>query len=289
MILQRDRNYVLVVGVPGKGEIEITGLHITFQIKKSSDNKKKGNQASVSIYNLAEDKRKALEATNVPVRLDVGYLDTGLHELFHGESTDIVTTRRGEDIVTTVTLDAAYTGLNHRLISKLAAPGSTVEEIVRNLASSMPDVARTKFSGKGLKQKAVDGYPMSGTPRQILTELCDAFGLEWQIDSGILYVTDVVESFMTNSQAFIINEMSGLIERPEVTEVEKQRKEGDKKKKGRKGLQIKLLLNPILQAGGLIKLEYGDLSGMYKIIDIQHEGEIYGSNWMTTITVGSKE
>lgn len=289
MILQRDRNYVLVVGVPGKGEIEITGLHITFQIKKSSDNKKKGNQASVSIYNLAEDKRKVLEATNVPVRLDVGYLDTGLHELFHGESTDIVTTRRGEDIVTTVTLDAAYTGLNHRLISKLAAPGSTVEDIVRNLAISMPDVARTKFSGKGLKQKAVDGYPMSGTPRQILTELCDAFGLEWQIDSGILYVTDVVESFMTNSQAFVINEMSGLIERPEVTEVEKQRKKGDKKKKGRKGLQIKLLLNPILQAGGLIKLEYGDLSGMYKIIDIQHEGEIYGSNWMTTITVGSKE
>ena len=289
MILQRDRNYVLVVGVPGKGEIEITGLHITFQIKKSSDNKKKGNQASVSIYNLAEDKRKSLEATNVPVRLDVGYLDTGLHELFHGESTDIVTTRRGEDIVTTVTLDAAYTGLNHRLISKLAAPGSTVEDIVRNLAVSMPDVARTKFSGKGLKQKAVDGYPMSGTPRQILTELCDAFGLEWQIDSGILYVTDVVESFMTNAQAFVINEMSGLIERPEVTEVEKQRKKGDKKKKGRKGLQIKLLLNPILQAGGLIKLEYGDLSGTYKIIDIQHEGEIYGSNWMTTITVGSKE
>lgn len=289
MILQRDRNYVLVVGVPGKGEIEITGLHITFQIKKSSDNKKKGNQASVSIYNLAEDKRKSLEATNVPVRLDVGYLDTGLHELFHGESTDIVTTRRGEDIVTTVTLDAAYTGLNHRLVSKLVAPGSTVEDIVRNLAVSMPDVARTKFSGKGLKQKAVDGYPMSGTPRQILTELCDAFGLEWQIDSGILYVTDVVESFMTNAQAFIINEMSGLIERPEVTEVEKQRKKGDKKKKGRKGLQIKLLLNPILQAGGLIKLEYGDLSGFYKIIDIQHEGEIYGSSWMTTITVGSKE
>lgn len=289
MILQRDRNYVLVVGIPGKGEIEITGLHITFQVKKSSDNKKKGNQASVSIYNLSEDKRKALEVSNVPVRLDVGYLYTGLHELFHGESTDVRTDRRGEDIVTTITLDAAYTGLNHRLVSKLAAPGSTVEEIIRNLATSMPDVSRTKFSGKGLKQRAVDGYPMSGTPRQILTEVCNAFGLEWQVDSGILYVTDVVESYMTEGQAFVLNEMSGLIERPEVTEVEKQRKKDDKKKKGRKGLTIKMLLNPILQAGGLIKLEYGDLSGFYKVIDIQHEGEIYGSNWMTTITVGSKE
>ena len=289
MILQRDRNYVLVVGIPGKGEIEITGLHITFQVKKSSDNKKKGNQASVSIYNLSEDKRKALEVSNVPVRLDVGYLYTGLHELFHGESTDVRTDRRGEDIVTTITLDAAYTGLNHRLVSKLAAPGSTVEEIIRNLATSMPDVSRTKFSGKGLKQRAVDGYPMSGTPRQILTEVCNAFGLEWQVDSGILYVTDVVESYMTEGQAFVLNEMSGLIERPEVTEVEKQRKKDDKKKKGRKGLTIKMLLNPILQAGGLIKLEYGDLSGFYKVIDVQHEGEIYGSNWMTTITVGSKE
>lgn len=289
MIFQRDRNYVLLVGDPGKNQLEITGLHITFQVRKSSDNKKKGNQASVSIYNLAEEKRKALEVTHVPVRLEIGYLNTGLHELFSGESTDVVTTRQGEDLVTTITLDSTYTGLNHKLISKLVAPGSTVEEVVKNLVANMPEVTQTKFSGASLKKKVRDGYPMSGTPRQILTEVCDAFGLEWQIDSGILYVTDIVESFMTNGQAFILNEMSGLLERPEVVEVEKQRAKGDKKKKGRKGLEIKLLLNPVLKAGGMIKLEFGDLSGFYKIIDLQHQGEVYGNTWTTTLHVGSKE
>lgn len=289
MIFQRDRNYVLLVGDPGKNRLEITGLHITFQVRKSSDNKKKGNQASVSIYNLAEEKRKALEVTHVPVRLEVGYLNTGLHELFSGESTDVVTTRQGEDLVTTITLDSTYTGLNHKLVSKLVAPGSTVEEVVKNLVANMPEVTQTKFSGVSLKKKVRDGYPMSGTPRQILTEVCDAFGLEWQIDSGILYVTDIVESFMTNGQAFILNEMSGLLERPEVVEVEKQRAKGDKKKKGRKGLEIKLLLNPVLKAGGMIKLEFGDLSGFYKIIDLQHQGEVYGNTWTTTLHVGSKE
>lgn len=289
MIFQRDRNYVLLVGDPGKNQLEITGLHITFQVRKSSDNKKKGNQASVSIYNLAEEKRKALEVTNVPVRLEVGYLNTGLHELFSGESTDVVTTRQGEDLVTTITLDSTYTGLNHKLVSKLVAPGSTVEEVVKNLVANMPEVTQTKFSGVSLKKKVRDGYPMSGTPRQILTEVCDAFSLEWQIDSGILYVTDIVESFMTNGQAFILNEMSGLLERPEVVEVEKQRAKGDKKKKGRKGLEIKLLLNPVLKAGGMIKLEFGDLSGFYKIIDLQHQGEVYGNTWTTTLHVGSKE
>ena len=277
------------MGDPGKNQVEITGLHITFQVRKSSDNKKKGNQASVSIYNLAEEKRKALEVTNVPVRLEVGYLNTGLHELFSGESTDVVTTRQGEDLVTTITLDSTYTGLNHKLVSKLVAPGSTVEEVVKNLVANMPEVTQTKFSGVSLKKKVRDGYPMSGTPRQILTEVCDAFSLEWQIDSGILYVTDIVESFMTNGQAFILNEMSGLLERPEVVEVEKQRAKGDKKKKGRKGLEIKLLLNPVLKAGGMIKLEFGDLSGFYKIIDLQHQGEVYGNTWTTTLHVGSKE
>lgn len=289
MIFQRDRNYVLRVGNPDKNQLEITGLHITFQVRKSSDNKKKGNQASVSIYNLAEEKRKALEVTHVPVRLEVGYLNTGLHELFSGESTDVVTTRQGEDLVTTITLDSTYTGLNHKLVSKLVAPGSTVEEVVKNLVANMPEVTQTKFSGASLKKKVRDGYPMSGTPRQILTEVCDAFSLEWQIDSGILYVTDIVESFMTNGQAFILNEMSGLLERPEVVEVEKQRAKGDKKKKGRKGLEIKLLLNPVLKAGGMIKLEFGDLSGFYKIIDLQHQGEVYGNTWITILHVGSKE
>lgn len=285
-MIQRDRNYILRVG--NKQILEISDLHITFQVRKSSDNKGKGNHASVSIYNLSDDNRKLLEEPKTQVALEVGYLETGLHLLFSGEATNVETTRQGADIVTTLSLDTLYTGLNHKLISQLAPPGATVEEAIRGLSKNMPEIAQTKFSGPGVKKKIVDGYPMSGTPRQILTEICSAFGLEWQIDDNILTVTDVEYSFMSDKEAFVIGEESGLIERPEVTEVERQRSNKDKKKKGRKGLQISMLLNPVLKAGGLIKLEFGELTGFYKIIDIQHEGEIFGGNWTTTITVASK-
>ena len=153
----------------------------------------------------------------------------------------------------------------------------------------MPEITQTKFSGPSLKKKVVDGYPANGTPRQILTEVCDAYGLEWQIDSGILYVTDVAHSHMTDKQAFVLNEMSGSTERPKVEVIEKQRSKNNKKKKGRKGLKIQCLLNPLIKSGGLVKLEFGDLTGFYKVIDVSHVGEVYGNTWMTTMTVGSKE
>ena len=289
MIVQRDRNYLLRVGIEGKKTLEITGLHCTFKVQKSSDNKKKGNHASVSVYNLSDENRKAIESSKTTIALDVGYYDTGLYELFSGEVTDVETKRSGEDIFTTFTLDSAYTGLNHKLISKLIAPNTSIEDLFRQVAKLMPEITQTKFSGPSLKKKVVDGYPANGTPRQILTEVCDAYGLEWQIDSGILYVTDVTHAHMTDKQTFVLNEMSGLIERPEVEEIEEQRSKNDKKKKGRKGLKIQCLLNPLIKSGGLIKLEFGDLTGLYKVIDVSHVGEVYGNTWMTTMTVGSKE
>ena len=289
MIIQRDRNYVLRVGAPGKKYLEISGLNIQFKVQKSSDNKKKGNHASVSVFNLSEDNRKVLEETGVVVYLEVGYADTGLHELFSGQVTDVETNRNGEDIVTTLTLDSVYSDLNHKLLSTLVAPGSTLEQLFRRIVKDMPEITQTKFSGPTLQKKVPDGYPINGTPRQALTEVADAYGLEWQVDSGILYVTDVTYSFMTDKQAFLLNEFSGLIERPEVDEIEKQRSKKDKKKKGRKGLKIKCLLNPLIKAGGMIKLEFGDYSGFYKVINISHDGEVYGNSWTTTLIVGTKD
>jgi hypothetical protein len=289
MIVQKDRNYLLRVGTPGKGYLEISGLNIQFKVQKSTNNKQKGNHASVSIYNLSAEHRRALEESGLTVALDVGYGDTGLHELFAGQITDVKseTARRSEDLVTSLTLDALYSGLNHKMVSKLVAPGATLEELLKQLAKEMPEIVQTKFSGPTLKTQIPDGYPISGTPRQTLSEICDAYGLEWQVDGSVLYVTDVTASFMKSEQAFLLSEASGLIERPEQEEVDKKRSQGDKKKKGRKGLKITCLLNPLIKAGGLIKLEFGDLSGEYKVIDINHQGEIFGSAWTTTLSVAS--
>ena len=289
MILQRDRNYLLRVGVPGKESLAISGLQCTFKVQKSSDNKKKGNHASVSVYNLSEQSRKLIEHDDAVISLDVGYGDTALHQLFSGDVTDVETNRSGEDIVTTFTLDSVFTGLNHKILSKLISPGTTLQELFKQIAKEMPEITQTKFSGPSLQRKVIDGYPINGTPRQALTEVCDAYGLEWQVDSGILYVTDVTYSFMTDKQAFVLNELSGLIGRPEEDEIEKQRSKKDKKKKGRRGLKIKCLLNPLIKSGGLVKLEYADLTGFYKVVDVSHSGEVYGNDWTTTITVGSKE
>ena len=295
MITQRDRNYVLRVGEPGKQALVITGLNISFKVKKSSDNKRNGNQASVIIYNLSKANRDIIEDNKVFVSLEVGYTDTGLHEVFSGQVTWVESKRQKNDIITTLTLDSLYSAINNRLIGGLLAPGADLRTTLKRVASQIPEVVQTKFVGDSLKRQLPDGYPYGGTPRQVLTDICDAYGLEWQIDGDTLYITDIGYSTMTNSQAFVLNEMSGLIDAPRIDEVEKpkvHRHEGDTspRPRGKRGLSIKCLLNPVLKAGGLVKLEFGDMSGYYKILELSHNGEVYGNSWETELScIAAKE
>jgi hypothetical protein len=294
MIVQRDRNYVLRVGELGKQTLVISGLQISFTVKKSSNNKQKGNNASVSIYNLSQENRDIIEGKNIHVSLDVGYADTGLHNLFTGQVTWVVSKRQGLDIVTTLTLDTLYSAINNRMVGSLVSPGASVKTLLQRVAKDIPEVSKTKFVGKTLDRKLPDGYPYNGTPRQVLSEICDAYGLEWQIDGDVLTVSDYGYSTMTNAEAFLLNEMSGLLERPTIDEVDKpkvHRKKGVEtpKVRGKRGLSITCLLNPVIQAGGTIKLEFGDLSGYYKVIELTHSGEMYGDRWETTVSCIGKE
>ncbi len=289
MMIQRDRNYVLRVGELGKQTIIITGLNISFRVNKSVDNKRRGNQASVSIYNLSKENRDLLEDNKVFVSLDVGYTETGLHELFSGQVTWVETKRQRNDLVTTLTLDTLYSALNNRLIGGLIAPGADLQTTLKRVASEIPEVVQTKFVGTTLQRKLPDGYPYNGTPRQVLTDICSAYGLEWQIDGDTLTITDDGFSTMTNSQAFVLNERSGLLDTPRIDEVQKprvHRKKGDTspRPRGKRGLSIKCLLNPVFKAGGLVRLEFGDLTGYYKILEIVHNGEIYGNVWETELS-----
>ena len=84
-----------------------------------------------------------------------------------------------------------YTELNFKTISKTApAGGVSVKGVIENLVKEMPDVSRVVFSGTNINKSFVDGYPMVGSPRQILNELGEAFEMEWQIDDGVMYIQD---------------------------------------------------------------------------------------------------
>lgn len=286
-IYQLDRQYSLKIGKGGSG-IEITGLHITFRVNKEGDNKRKTNKATIKIYNLSGEHQKYIEQPFVECALSVGYANTGLFRLFAGQITVAGTEKEGTETVTEIQLDSLYSDLNHKTVSKTAPVGVTVKGVIENLVKEMDGVSRVVFSGTSVGRSFVDGYPLSGTPRQILNQLGEAFQIEWQVDDGIMYIQDAGTSYMTdNSKAFKISETSGLIDRPYFDQIEKQRGKKDKLRAARNGLKLRILLNPALVAGSIIYIEYADKTGYYKIERLTHTGEYFGNDWTTEIVCGT--
>ena len=287
-VYQVNRQYTLQIG-QGKGSgIEITGLHITFKVNKGSDNKRRTNKATVKIYNLSEEHQKYVEAPFVECVLSVGYIGAGMHRLFAGQVTVAGTEKEGTETVTEIQIDSLYTQLNHKTVSKTAPAGVSVKGVIENLVKEMDGVSRVVFSGTNITKSFVDGYPLSGSPRQILNELGEAFELEWQIDDDVMYIQDAGKSYMlNNSKAFKISETSGLIDRPYFDQIEKQRGKKDKLRAARNGLKLKILLNPAIVAGSIVYIEYGDKTGYYKVERLTHSGEYFGNDWTTELVCGT--
>lgn len=306
---QRNRIYSLIVGREGDA-VEINNLNIKFSVTKTSNNKDKKNGAKIEIYNLSEDRRKRLEEDYVYVSLKVGYADAlekgeNLLELFSGQvinvrSTDkeigkFFTKRQNTNLITTLDIDELFTSLNGKTLNQIVPEGRTVKDVIQAIVKDIPEVTRQEMNGEAIQRQVVDGYPLTGTPKQNLDKLTKEYNLEWQIDSGVLYVSDIDGSFSDNKDNVpLIGQMSGLIERPEFLNPDSKRLKvaGDKKKEkvpaSKKTLRMKILLNPAIVAGSIVKLEFEDLTGYYKITEVKHEGEYRGNTWHSTLLCEEK-
>jgi hypothetical protein len=299
MQIQRNRIYSLIVG-SGKDFVEINNLQITFRVQKTSSNKDKKNKCTIDIYNLSRQRQKLLEEDYVQVELKVGYSDTELLTLFSGEVVDVGTKRSGditsrkeqEDIVTTIELDVFHMELNGKTISKIVPAGKTVADVVKIVGEAMEGVAQMEMNGEGIKRTLPDGYPLSGTPRQMLDEISSSYNVEWQLDGSTLYISDRDGSFQkTKNKVVSIGQFSGLISRPFYTTEEGKRikrKKGDPKKRAIKNVvEIEILLNPALIAGSIIYLDYPEYTGYYKITELTHEGDFRGDAWSSKLIISA--
>lgn len=298
---QKDRIYSLIVG---SGEaVEINTLNMKFSVTKTSDNKDKKNRARVEIYNLTEERRKALEEDYVYVSLKVGYAESRyggqeLVEIFSGEVVNvrhteeeigrINTKRRNTDLITILDIDEMHTSLNGIMLNQIIPEGKKVRDVIQAIVKDIPEVTRKEMNGEAIERQVIDGYPLTGTPRQNLDKLSKDYNLEWQIDQGVLYVSDIDGTFSNNTgEVPLISQMSGLIERPEFLNPDTKRMR-EKGQVSEKTLKIKILLNPTIIAGSIIKLEFPDLDGFYKVNEVKHEGEYRGNTWYSTLRLTEK-
>lgn len=282
-MIQKNRQYKLTIGDYQTGDgLLIEQLQVTFDISKSTNNKNRTNSATIEVYNLSEESLKILDTDYPAAVFEAGYLDTGgPKRLFAGQVTNVSTRKSGTDIVTQIQMGSGYTKLNHETLSDLVPPGNNVKDAIENLRKAI-GADRGVYNGTNLNNELISGYPLSGTPKEMLDELAEKYQLDWQLDDGVLYVHDNDRPATEQYQlAYIISPFTGLIERPYRVSGDKRRSKKDKVKKP--GVQMKILLNPDIKAGDIIRIEEGLLKGWYKVDSLRHSGGWRSEGWYTEI------
>lgn len=282
---QINRVYNLIVGDGKSGEaFEINNdLQITFDISKSTDNKKKTNSAAIEIYNLNPEQVKLLDTDYPAAVLSVGYLNAGnIKRIFAGQVNHVSTRKQGTELITQLQIGSGYTDLNHEVLSEIVPPGKTVKDVAETLRKALPGVSRGVYNGTNLNNEILYGYPLMGTAKEMLDQLSDKYGLDWQVDDDVLYMKNNDRANNENfNQAYVISAYTGLIENAYRVAGDRKRSKKDNAKKP--GVQMKILLNPDINAGDIIRLEDTFITGWFRVDSLRHSGSWRGSNWVTEI------
>ena len=286
---QINRVYELIVGNAVSGEgLQINDLQCTFDISKSSSNKDKTNSASIEVYNLSNESLKLLDVDYPAAVFSAGYRDIGMKRLFAGQVTNVTTRKSGADRITQILMGGSYTSLNHEVMSGLVAPGRTIKDVAEDIRKALPGVSRSVFNGVNLNSPIIYGYPLQGTPKDMLNELSEKYALDWQIDDDVLYIHD---NDRGNSEkfedAYVISKYTGLIENAYRTSGDIRRSKKDKAKI--QSVQLKILLNPDIVPGDIIKLEDTLITGYYKVTDMRHTGDWRGAAWYSELKCSAIE
>lgn len=311
---QYKRNYELTIQNRVTGKILlIKELTLSFDIKRTVDNKKESNTAEIHIFNLGDELLKLIDAQPrfCSISLDIGY-GNKLTNLVVGDIVNVSTKKTGADRDTTFTVGEGFKSLNTTKISESHPEGVTIKTVIQKTLSQS-DIAEGILTGDNLLTKLTYGYPAHGTLRQVLDELCHANDLEWMIVSDKLYVKDkngFLDKTPKLETAYVLSSESGMIEIPFRHDVEGSRDIGQadigdveviphnqtltktgkvrkftKEKYKRRGVKVSALINPSVIPNSLIKIETQTtlLDGFYRVRTIQYKGDTRGNDWIMEI------
>lgn len=288
--IQKNRQYELIIGDYKSGDgLLINNMQVTFDISKSSSNKDRSNSAAIEIYNLSDESLKVLDTDYPTAVFSAGYLDTGgPKRIFAGQVTLVTTRKSGTDRVTQIQMGTGYVELNHQILNQLTSPGRTVKDVAEDIRNNLPGVSRGVYNGTNLNNQVIYGYPLMGTPREMLDELSEKYQLEWQVEDDVLYVHDNDRANRENFEtAYVVSKYTGLVENAYRVSGDVRRSKKDKAKK--QGVQWKMLLNADIQAGDIVKLEDTLIQGWYKVDSIRHYGGWRDTPWYTEIRASAIE
>jgi hypothetical protein len=275
-----DRAAELVVApIDGGDGLDVSGLRIVFNVKKSSSSEP--NTATVSVWNLSSMSRGRIKSKDQAVVLKAGYTDL-LEQLAVGVIKRVEHRREGVDIVTELEIKDGGQDLLEPEFRRSYTGGTSRRRIINDILSKMPHTSVGRIAASGINGSISGKMAFSTTCKRALDRLARSWDFEWSIQDGAVQMLDRDSAIEPVELAIVLNEKTGLIGSPARTGQEGARKSRSKTRKQQTGAKFDSLLLPSLRPGRYVLLESEFVTGAFKAQSVEHAGDTHGSDWKTT-------
>lgn len=266
------RNYKLQVQTQSGSILTVT-LPFTIEFDITRNTLTSANVCQIRIYNLSLNNRNQIRF-NVSdygqfrsILLEAGYGDN-LVKIFTGNISEAWSVREGTNFITQIECYDGGFAFNNGVTNTQFPAGTPQQEVIRNLASSLPNV----------EVGAIGSYPgtltrgnsYSGSTTEILRELT---GGGFFIDGGKANALSTDE-YIINGAPLVINSQSGLLGTPVLE---------------RTIVRFDMIFEPALNVGEKIILNSSteaNFNGEYKCTAVKHRGVISEAVCGSVITTG---
>ena len=251
------------------GAITSDSIDLEFKIERTLLGKP--GTCELHLYNLTPDNRKeiARSSRGTLVRVEAGYVDTGLTIIFQGDLRRADVTRDGANWITNVTAGDGEHALRTARVSRSFGPDSTIQDVVNAVATAMgvgTGNATDALAGRVLDQIGAnfhEGTVLRGIASRELTRLLNSCGLTWSVQDGVLQLLQRGRALART--AVLLDADAGLVGSPSVG--------------ANRIVTAKALLMPDLVPGQQVQLRSDVVSGTYRIEKATYTGNTRAEDW----------
>ena len=280
-----NRAYRLVAGVAGTG-FEIgsatesgRAIHIKFDLEKTDVTS--NNTGTISIWNLNDQHVSILEQKDCMVELHAGY-GASLPLIFCGNVTNPETELEGADRKTDLDVVDGRIAVRDTYVSMSYQGIIPAQAIISDCIRQM---GITCLYSPGVIAAAgqirlPNGYAYAGPAANCLTQICGLCGFRWSIQNGVAQIHLPGEPITT--QAYILNESTGLISVPKRIVIGAESKKEGEKKNTQYGYEVEYFLNGAINVNDMVQLQSRAASGFFKVKNLKITGDNLEGDWTCT-------
>ena len=256
--LRRAKVEIEHMGVPTLSVDQ--SLRITFFTTR--DNQPDDASSEVRIFNLSPNSESLISDKGDLVRVMAGYGDA-LGLIAEGEIRRVKHEPMERDRVTTISIGKSDRARTNAIVAHSYQGAHSYAFLAADLVARM---GLALLSTVELPDHRVVNWTYTGKASDALTDLLEPTGFGWYEEFGAVKFSRHRQTPF--SRTFVLDEASGLIGYPSMTE---------------DGVRAQMTLNTELELNQVVHIKSSLLRGHYKITSISHRGDTWSGEYLTEV------